>query len=118
MLTSYTLELTSFEGLQVNFNQSQKDTFFETVNIIKRVSTAIQSNKATADISLYTKNIEILVNTQNDFNDIDNTLAFLLNSSSLTENSTEASKVVSIITNYTTTLQSLGRMRDNNQISK
>ena len=61
MLTSYSLQLSSYEGFQINLNQSQNETLFEVVNVIERVSLAIQSNKAVGQISLYTKQINIFV---------------------------------------------------------
>ena len=111
MLTSYSLQLSSYEGFQINLNQSQNETLFEVVNVIERVSLAIRSNKAVGQISLYTKQINIFVTAQNEFNDVDSTLAFLVNYSSSATNSAGASQFVSIITNYTTTLQSLGKTR-------
>ena len=113
MLLSYILQLTNYEGYQVNFNQSQKDIIFKTMNLIERVSTAVQTSKATVDISLYTKNIEILVNVQNDVSNIESILELFYNSSSLTENNIEANQIIYIVTNYSTTLQSLGKMRNN-----
>ena len=110
IITSYTLELSSYEGYSVYFSQSDKDAIQKTVALIDIVLTRIRMEISTAKISLSTKNIEIAVKMLGDLNSISTVFALLYNSSSSTTNSTEISLIVTTITNFAATLQSLGMM--------
>ena len=110
IITSYTLELSSYEGYSVYFSQSDKDAIQKTVALIDIVLTRIRMEISTAKISLSTKNIEIAVKMLGDLNSISTVFALLYNSSSSTTNSTEISLIVTTISNFAATLQSLGMM--------
>ena len=109
LLTSYSLELSSYEGFQINFNLSQTETIFEVVNVLDRVSIAIQTNKALTEISLYTKNINILIYIQEDFNNVSIILGSLNNVSTFTASNYETSQILETISNYSSSLQESGR---------
>ena len=111
MISDYILEFMSYEGFQISFSLSQKYMLTEAVNAIDRASTIIQSQEVSTEISIFAQNITVLENSQVQFNNIDTILASILNSTTTT-NSTEANRLISLLTNYTSTLQSLGKTRE------
>jgi glutamine phosphoribosylpyrophosphate amidotransferase len=110
MLTSYFLELLSYEGLMVSFTQAQRDFLAEVISELAMVSNALQSGKSTTEILLNTKNIEILLSIQGELTNFSSVLSQLSNSSNTAATNTESTTILALITNFTTTLQSLGRM--------
>ena len=111
MISDYILEFMSYEGFQISFSLSQKYMLTEAVNAIDRASTIIQSQEVSTEISIFAQNITVLEDSQVQFNNIDTILASILNSTTTT-NSTEANQLISMLTNYTSTLQSLGKTRE------
>ena len=65
MVTSYLLELTSYEGFVVNFNEVQKTEVLNTANKMELELVKISSQTTSTELLFYSKNIEINVNVKN-----------------------------------------------------
>ena len=114
MLTSYLLELTSYEGFVVNFNEVQKTEVLNTANKMKLELVKISSQTTSTELLFYSKNIEINVNVKNQLTKVNTTLAFFSKSSSSGNNSAVAATISATITKFSYVLQSVGRISNNN----
>ena len=114
MVTSYLLELTSYEGFVVNFNEVQKTEVLNTANKMKLELVKISSQTTSTELLFYSKNIEINVNVKNQLTKVNTTLAFFSKSSSSGNNSAVAATISATITKFSYVLQSVGRISNNN----
>ena len=114
MLTSYLLELTSYEGFVVNFNEVQKTEVLNTANKMELELVKISSQTTSTELLFYSKNIEINVNVKNQLTKVNTTLAFFSKSSSSGNNSAVAATISATITKFSYVLQSVGRISNNN----
>ena len=114
MVTSYLLELTSYEGFVVNFNEVQKTEVLNTANKMELELVKISSQTTSTELLLYSKNIEINVNVKNQLTKVNTTLAFFSKSSSSGNNSAVAATISATITKFSYVLQSVGRISNNN----
>ena len=114
MVTSYLLELTSYEGFVVNFNEVQKTEVLNTANKMELELVEISSQTTSTELLLYSKNIEINVNVKNQLTKVNTTLAFFSKSSSSGNNSAVAATISATITKFSYVLQSVGRISNNN----
>lgn len=114
MVTSYLLELTSYEGFEVNFNEVQKTELLNTANKMELELVKISSQTTSTELLFYSKNIEINVNVKNQLTKVNTTLAFFCKSSSSGNNSTVAATISATITKFSYVLQSVGRISNNN----
>jgi hypothetical protein len=109
LITSITLKILSYNGFQIEFNGTQNETLWEIVTALRSSVSIIQSQITVTQLLLDSEQLDLLIESDNQLSKVLDTLALLYNTSSSTVISNEANIIV-VITNFTTTLQLLGKI--------
>ena len=110
LITSITLKILSYNGFQIEFNGTQNETLWEIVTALRSSVSIIQSQITVTQLLLDSEQLDLLIESDNQLSKVLDTLALLYNTSSSTVISNEANIIVAVITNFTTTLQLLGKI--------
>jgi hypothetical protein len=110
LITSITLKILSYNGFQIEFNGTQIETLWEIVTALRSSVSIIQSQITVTQLLLDSEQLDLLIESDNQLSKVLDTLALLYNTSSSTVISNEANIIVAVITNFTATLQLLGKI--------